>query len=274
MSEPAIVFRDLGHAYEPGRWVFRHCSGRVTRGRIQALLGPNGRGKTTLLRLLLGAVRPTEGKIAVDGRAAFVPQLFQVSFDYSVLDMVLMGRAKRIRLLSQPSRRDEAAAMVALDRFGLADLAGRPFHDLSGGQRQMVIFARALVSEPDILILDEPTSSLDLKNQILVLDWIARLSRRDGLTVLFTTHHPHHALEIADEALLMLGERQFVCGPTAEVLSEDNLQALYGVALRRVTFQHAEETVETIAPVLRLAAKFPENQEIFKQSSNFEGLAQ
>ena len=95
----------------------------VAKGGIFALLGPNGRGKTTLLKLLLGALKPVEGEIEVKGQVAFVPQLFQVSFDYSVLDMVLMGRAKKVGLFSQPTSKDEAAAFAALDRFGIADRA-------------------------------------------------------------------------------------------------------------------------------------------------------
>jgi iron complex transport system ATP-binding protein len=249
-SQAAVQLRNLGHAYAPGRWVFRNYRAEVRSGSIFALLGPNGAGKTTLLKILLGAMKPTEGAIEVLGRAAFVPQLFQVSFDYSVLDMVLMGRVRQIGMFSQPSARDEAAAMAQLDRFGIADYARRPFHELSGGERQLVIFARALVSEAAILILDEPTSALDLKNQIVVLDWMARLSHRDGLTVLFTTHHPHHALAVADEALLMLGGEEFVTGMADEVLNEENLSALYGVDIRHLFFEHGGERRGTLVPVL------------------------
>jgi iron complex transport system ATP-binding protein len=251
MTEAALSFSDLGFAYRPGRWIFKDYSASVETGRIFALLGPNGAGKTTLLKLLLGLLTPTEGRIAVKGQIAFVPQLFQVSFDYSVLDMVLMGRAKRVGLFSQPTRDDEAASLAALDRFGLAHAARRPFHELSGGQRQMVIFARALVAEADILILDEPTSALDLRNQAVVLDWISRLTREDGLTVLFTTHHPHHALEVADNALLMLGGDKFAFGAATDVLSEANLQALYGVRLKRLAFDLDGQMIETLAPVFR-----------------------
>jgi iron complex transport system ATP-binding protein len=249
MPESAIAFAGLGHAFRPGRFVFRRCSAAIGRGRIVALLGANGSGKTTLLRLLLGVIRPTEGTLAVRGRTAFVPQSFQLGFDYSVLDAVLMGRAGHIGLLAQPSARDAAASLEALSRFGLAGLAGRPFHELSGGQRQLVMFARAMVSEADILILDEPASALDLSNQAAILDWIRRLSRQHGLTVLFSTHHPQHALEIADEALLMLGSDRFVHGPAAKVLNEANLLALYGIPLRRVPFEHGGRPLETLAPV-------------------------
>ena len=189
MTETVISFSDVGHAYRPGRFVFHNYSASVDKGEVFALLGPNGRGKTTLLKILLGALKPTEGSVSVKGHFAFVPQLFQVSFDYSCLDMVLMGRAKKIGLFSQPGSKDEDAALEGLARFGMADYANRPFHELSGGQRQLVIFARAIVAEADILILDEPTSALDLKNQTLILDWIGRLSRNDGLTIIMTTHH-------------------------------------------------------------------------------------
>ncbi len=255
MSNFAIEFDNLGHAYKPGHWVFQNYKAKVRRGSIFALLGPNGSGKTTLLKAILGALKPTSGTIAIDGRTAFVPQLFQVTFDYTVLDMVLMGRARQVGLFSQPSAQDEEAAMASLDRFGIADFARHPFHELSGGERQLVIFARALVSEAEILILDEPTSALDLKNQIVVLDWITRLSYQDGLTVLFTTHHPHHALAVADNALLMLGGSKFAYGPASEVLSEKNLHSLYGVDIKLLPFEHKGKQHETLVPVLPYASR-------------------
>jgi iron complex transport system ATP-binding protein len=248
-AEPAFSFRNLGHAYLPDRWIFRNYHSEVRKGQVFAILGPNGRGKTTLLKILLGVLSPTEGQVQSVGRMAFVPQLFQVSFDYSALDMVLMGRARKVGLFSQPTPQDEAAALEALSRFGLGHLARRPFHEMSGGQRQLVIFARALVAEADILILDEPTSALDLKNQEVILEWIHRLARQTGLTVIFTTHHPHHALAVADQALLMFGENDFICGAADEVLTEDNLHRLYGVELRRVNFDYQGTTLATLAPV-------------------------
>lgn len=255
MTDPAVEFHDLGHAYKPKQWIFEHYTAEVARGSIFAILGPNGAGKTTLLKILLGALKPGAGTIQVRGRTAFVPQLFQVTFDYSVLDMVLMGRARNVGVFSQPSAQDEAAAMASLERFGIAHYAQTPFHELSGGERQMVIFARALVSDADILVLDEPTSALDLKNQIVVLDWITRLSQQDGLTVLFTTHHPQHALAVADNALLMLGGNRFDRGPVSEVLSEQNLRVLYGVDIKHLSFDHQGALHETLVPVLPYAPR-------------------
>jgi iron complex transport system ATP-binding protein len=255
MSEAVVAVANLGHSYRPGTWIFRGYSLSVAQGSVFAVLGPNGRGKTTFLKILLGALKPSEGNLTVKGHMAFVPQLFQVSFDYTALDMVLMGRAKKIGLFSQPSRRDEEAARAALDRFRMADYATRPFHELSGGERQLVIFARALVAEADILILDEPTSALDLKNQALVLDWIDKLSRDDGLTIIVTTHHPHHALAIADDALLMFGDREYIMGPISESLAEDKLEKLYGLTLKRLTFEHEGRNIETLAPIFPFLAE-------------------
>jgi iron complex transport system ATP-binding protein len=245
----AIRFEGLGHGYLPGDWLFRAYDGGIAQGSVCAVLGPNGRGKTTLLKCLLGSLHPREGKVHLQGRVAFVPQLFQVSFPFKVLDMVLMGRARQIGLFSQPSHQDELASLEALSRLGMAGLAERSFDELSGGQRQLVIFARALASGAEILILDEPTSALDLKNQGVILKWIRKLSRDHDLTILMTTHHPHHALAVADTALLMLEHNEYVFGTAEETLTEANLHTLYGVNMRRVGFEYDGQHMETLVPV-------------------------
>lgn len=245
----AVSFSGLGHAYTQNTWVFRGYRGTIAAGDVFAILGPNGRGKTTLLKILLGILQPSEGSLSVGGSLAFVPQLFQVSFDFSCLDMVLMGRARKVGLFAKPKASDVSEALAAMRRLGIADLAERPFHELSGGQRQLVIFARAIAADAQILILDEPTSALDLENQQHVLRWIHTLSREDGLTVLMTTHHPHHALAVADQALLMMGCDSFESGPAKDVLTTDALSALYRVPMERVAFAHGGRTVETLVPV-------------------------
>ncbi len=231
MGDAIIELADLGHAYIRDDWLFRHCTLSLAKGEVLAILAPNGRGKTTLLKILLGALHPTEGAAVLRGSAAFVPQLFQVSFDYTSLDMVLMGRARKVGLFSQPGADDIAAAGAALEKMEIAHLKSRPFHELSGGERQLVILARTLVSDSDILILDEPTSALDLSNQATVLERIGDLAKKDGMTVVMTTHHPHHALAVADSALLMFGQAEFLAGRADEVLREDLLSKLYSVPI-------------------------------------------
>lgn len=249
VTEITISASGLGYAYTKDKWIIRDLGVEIKRGSSFAILGPNGRGKTTLLHLLLGNLKPDEGTIRVTGQTSFVPQLFQVSFDYSVLDMVLMGRARKIGLFSQPTRADENAALAALDRFGMSNFAARPFYDLSGGERQLAIFARALVAGADILLLDEPTSALDLQNQSRVLNWIDNLSKRDGLTVIFTTHHPHHALAVADTVMLMQGVNTHTAGPANDILTEGNLGALYGVPIQKLSFYYEGQSATTLAPI-------------------------
>lgn len=234
MSELAFCIENVGFAYRPHRWVLRGCSAAIRRGRIVSVLGPNGRGKTTLLKIMVGALHATEGSLTINGRVAFVPQLFGAGFDYKVIDVVLMGRARDIGLFSQPSSEDRMYAMSALEALGLASYATRLLHELSGGQRQLALIARALVGDAEILILDEPTSSLDFKNQALVLQTIHRLATRDGLTIVFSTHQPSHALAFADEALLMVSEAEHIFGPAMEVLGESQISRLYGLPMRRI----------------------------------------
>lgn len=245
----AVVFENLSFAYPKSPLVFDNYSADIAKGSVFTVLGPNGRGKTTLLKVLLGLLKPGSGSFHVTGNMALVPQLFQVTFAFTVLDMVLMGRARKIGLFGRPGKADTDAALNALARFGIEDLAERSFYRLSGGQRQLVILARALVAEADILVLDEPTSALDLKNQALVLYWLERLAQEDGLTVIFTTHHPHHALAVADKALLMLDEKRYYCGATKEVLTDVNLQELYDVPMKYLEFEYNGRMVQTLAPV-------------------------
>jgi iron complex transport system ATP-binding protein len=186
---------------------------------------------------MLGLLKPKLGSLERPELAAFVPQIFQAIFSFSSLDMVLMGRARRIGLFSRPSKLDERMAFEALERLGIIHLAHRPYTELSGGQRQLVILARALVSEAKILILDEPTSALDLGNQALLIKRIRSLSRDDGLTVIFTTHMPQQALAVADDVLMMTPNGIAISGGAREVLTEENLAQVYGAEVKLVEFE-------------------------------------
>jgi iron complex transport system ATP-binding protein len=248
-SEVAISGRGLGHYYVRGKWIFKNLDFSVRRGSVQAILGLNGCGKTTLLRCLLGLIEPVSGKIDKFGQTALVPQLFQAVFSFTALDMVLMGRARKIGLFARPSVHDEKVALASLDRLGVLDLARQPYTELSGGQRQLVILARALASEADILFLDEPASALDLGRQAHLINWMRELSRADGYTVVFTTHMPQHALAVADEAMLMKVKGGIVAGPAREVLTEENLSQAYGTEVRKVEFERNGKKSQALVAV-------------------------
>jgi iron complex transport system ATP-binding protein len=232
----------LGHRYSGTEWLFRNLDLRVDPGRVVTVLGPNARGKTTLLTCLAGLRRAREGQIRHEGGIGYVPQSHADGHQYPVREMVVMGRIRRIRAWASPSAEDYDAAMAALDRVGMTDRAEHPYLSLSGGQRQLVLTARALVHEPRTLILDEPTSALDLRNQRRVLSVIADLAEQ-GMGIVLTTHDPTHALHVSSHTLLM--DEQLRFGPTTELLTGELLSALYRTPVHttEVAFDSGRRTV-------------------------------
>src|SRR5215510_11728105 len=183
--------------------ILENYSLSVAKGDVLAILGANGVGKTTLLNCIVGLRQPSAGTATSRGRIGYVPQLFHSTFAFSVLDIVLMGRARHIGLFGAPRRTDYEIAQKYLDQMKVGLLRDRPFNELSGGQRQLVMIAQALSSECEILILDEPCSALDYKNQSIVIDTLRTLNDTMGLTIVFSTHAPQHGLEAATHVLLM-----------------------------------------------------------------------
>jgi iron complex transport system ATP-binding protein len=244
-----IRVEDAGHWYRPDRWLFRHLSFRLHPGRIATILGPNGSGKTTLLRALCGTLRLKEGAVIAEAPIGYVPQALVADAAYRVIDMVLLGRSRYLGRFSAPRRSDVIRAAECLNEVGLSDIAEQRYDHLSGGQRQLVLLARALATDCRVLILDEPASALDLANQGVVLRLLQRLVRRHDLTVLFTTHDPDHALAVADDTLLILSRTEHVFGGVDAILTESNLARMYGVPVRRVTVSSETERVEAIIPL-------------------------
>jgi ABC-type cobalamin/Fe3+-siderophores transport system ATPase subunit len=216
----------------------------VTSGEVLCLLGPNGSGKTTLFKTILGLLRPMAGTITIDGQditrwdarrrarlIAYVPQLHTPSFPFRVLDVVIMGRTAHLGAFASPGRHDEEIARSALADAGIAHLADRPYTEISGGERQLVLITRALVQQAHLLIMDEPTSNLDYGNQVRVLRHIRRLAA-DGIAVLMTMHYPNHAFLCADRVALMHHGRIQAVGTPRDVITEHSLAELYGVATR------------------------------------------
>lgn len=215
----------------------------VPEGAVCCLLGPNGAGKTTLIRCIVGFLTPDQGSIRLTGRdrhtlttrqlarlVAYVPQSTSTVFPFTALDVAVMGRTPHLAPTSMPSRKDHRKARDTLDQLGIGHLASRRFTQLSGGERQLVLLARALVQEAPILVLDEPTASLDYGNEIRILDVIRGLAS-SGRSILMTTHQPNHALWWADLAVLLSGGAVQATGAPREVVTSDALTTLYGVPI-------------------------------------------
>lgn len=215
---------------------------QIAPGTIVGILGPNGSGKTTLLRLLSGTRRPTSGSVRLDGaslselsrravarRIAVVPQETQLAFEYTVLEMVLMGRHPHLGLFALEGPGDFAVARDALRATGTAHLGDRPFSTLSGGEKQRVVIAAALAQASDILLLDEPTASLDLGYQLEVASLVERLNQERGVTIAISTHDLNLAASVCRQIVLLRDGRVIADGPTAEVLTPENVRRLYDV---------------------------------------------
>jgi iron complex transport system ATP-binding protein len=213
----------------------------VSAGEVLTVLGANGCGKSTLLRCLAGSLHLSAGSVRIDGeeltgldsaaRARKVAILFQghqVSFPFSALDIVTMGRTPYLSAFGSPSAQDREAAAQALEEFGLLHVRDRPYTELSGGERQLVLLCRTLVQQPDVILLDEPTAHLDFKNQVRCLEMIGRLAGR-GVAIVSTSHDPNHAFLFPGRALLMQRNRTVVIGPPSEIINRASLAATYGI---------------------------------------------
>jgi ABC-type Mn2+/Zn2+ transport system ATPase subunit len=227
---PLIAFDGASFGYAPRAPVLRDVTLEVARGDFVAVIGPNGGGKSTLLRAILGILPPLEGaaRRAPGERAGYVPQRQALDpiWPLRALDIVLMGLAREVGPLRRPGAEHRSRALLALEEAGMAAHAERPYRDLSGGQQQRTLIARALVSAPDLLVLDEPTSDLDLAGEHGILEVIARL-HREGKTVVLVTHALHLAAAYAHRIALVRDGRVEV-GPLADMLTPERLSPLYG----------------------------------------------
>lgn len=234
---------DVHFAYR-GRAVLKGASLQLAAGEVVCLLGANGAGKSTLLRVLLGFAKPSAGQVMFDGRAlahyrrralaqciAYVPQVHVTPFPYRVREVVLMGRMPVTGLLRAPGAKDHAAVDAMLELLGITHLAERAYTDLSGGERQLALIARALAQGARTLVMDEPATGLDYGHQIRLIERVRGLAR-DGYAVLMTTHHPEHALMAATRVALLADGRIAADGAPQAVVTPAAIARLYGIQVQ------------------------------------------
>ncbi len=237
-----LVVRNAAFHYTPGgESGFDDMSLDLEDGEILCLLGPNGCGKTTFLKCLCNLMPLETGDVFIDGRSihsmrrrevarymGYVPQVHQPAFPFSVLDAVLVGRASHLNMLASPADKDIAIAVRALESLGIAHLREKPYTEISGGERQLVIFARVIAQQPSLLLLDEPTSHLDFGNQVRLLQVVQDLADT-GLPIIMTSHFPDHVFMSASKVALMKNGGVLDYGCPDDVVTEDNLGDIYGI---------------------------------------------
>lgn len=262
-----INVKNISFAYNSAN-VFENISFELEQGEVFCLFGPNGCGKTTLLDNILGYLHPVSGSIIIDGmdqkkyrhselakKIAYVPQIHEKTFPYKVLDIVVMGRTPYIDAFSSPEKEDYSIALNAMELVGITHLKDRIYTQLSGGETQLVILARALAQDAPVIIMDEPASHLDFRHELELLETVAKLVRERNLSVIMSTHSPNHAFYFENKKvtvrIALMNEKNFILtGNPGEVLTEDRMKNLFNIESR--VFSNNTGGPETIKYVIPL----------------------
>lgn len=243
--------------------IVENLSVTIESGEVLTMLGPNGVGKTTLFKTILGFLKPHGGKIILDGQdirhwkknklakaIGYVPQAHVPPFPFTVIDVVVMGRTAHLGTFASPSKKDIKMAEEALELLNVAYLRDKIYTEISGGERQMVLIARALTQEPQILVMDEPTSNLDFGNQVRVLEQVNKLAK-DGLGIVMTSHFPDHAFLCSTKVALLQKNHEFIVGCVDKVVTEENLKSAYGVNVKIIsTLNDDGDLIKSCIPML------------------------
>ncbi len=244
------------------REILHEISFTVKDGEVMSVLGANGVGKTTLLKCMMGLLKWKKGTSKIDGteisriknkefwqKIAYVPQAKGAAFGYTALDMVTLGRSAHLGTFSQPKAEDRAAAMQAMEDIGISQLKEKLCTEMSGGELQMVLIARALTISPSMLVLDEPESNLDFKNQLIILETIRKLSKTRGISAVVNTHYPEHALKISDKALILNRDGSNIFGEAEEIINEENMRKSFSVQVYIDRFDYQGKEYKSVVPL-------------------------
>ena len=231
--------------------MFHNVNIELDAGEILTIMGPNGAGKTTLLNCLANLLTPTEGQILLEGKShaemslrqvaqilGYVPQNHTAAYAYKVRDFVVMGRAPHLGMLQKPSEKDYAIADEVIRELGIDKYADRPYTEISGGERQQALIARAITQQPKIIMFDEPTNHLDFGNQMRMILKIRDLARK-GYAIIMTSHMPNHAIILGGKIAILNRSGELICGNTEEIVTDENLQDIYQVDVRVVEVPEA-----------------------------------
>ena len=261
-----IKVKNATFAYDKEN-IFQNINLEINEGEIFCLFGPNGCGKSTLIQCILGILRLSEGSIALRGKdvstlkppqiareAAYIPQLHEKPFPFKVIDVVLMGRAAYMGMFSVPSAEDKKIADEALDKVGISHFRERPYTQLSGGETQLVLVARALAQQTPLLIMDEPTAHLDFRHELSFLETTGKLARETGITVIMATHFPNHAFyfegfNIKSTVALMNHKKIDIQGTPSEVLTEENMSTTFNIESKVLPYTWKEQSMRQIVPL-------------------------
>ena len=258
-----LEVRDVSCGYQKGKPLLTYVNFSVETGSTCCILGPNGCGKSTLFKTVLGIQPPLSGGVYVDGKdiskwspaqmastMAYVSQSHIPPFPYQVKDVVMLGRVNKVGYMGKPTRNDYLIAEQAMEEMGIYHLRDKVYTEISGGELQLVMIARALTQQPRFLVLDEPTAALDYGNVVRVIDKVSSLAERD-LGVIMTTHSPDHAFMCDSDVVLLQKDAPMKFGRAVDIITEKNMKQAYGVHIKIVEFVNTKNKIMRMcAPVI------------------------
>lgn len=250
-----LEINNIEFSYNEKKKIFEDISFSIDEGDILCILGPNGAGKSTLIKCINGLLKLNKGDILFKGKnitmmdndelakkMGYIPQTHSSTFAFRVIDIVLLGRVPHLGLTESPGKKDYKIAENAMESLGIAHLKYKLYNEISGGERQLVIMARVLTQQPEILLLDEPTSHLDFGNQIRTLGIINKLSK-NGLSVIMTSHYPDHAFISSNKVVIMNNGTLMAVGSPEDVVTEENMRNAYEINVRIMDVEDHRKTV-------------------------------